>query len=67
MCYRCQWCRKVKNGIVQLTRIVEIRPKTYSFTKKKKIGWEIVREVKVCPKCYDKYMPVKLGDKVIIS
>lgn len=49
MSYKCERChRVVEQGIPQIKVVVEKRPTD--------TGWEIAREMKVCPEC-------KEGDK----
>lgn len=47
--YKCQRCKKIiAEKIVQMTKVIKKR-------KLKPCGYETVKEVKVCPGCYDKY------------
>jgi len=47
--YKCQLCgRQVERGKKQHLFIVKTRPRTYPCGS---IGWEIVKELKVCELC----------------
>jgi len=67
MSYRCYRCKGFKEG-VQLKRITEVRPRKYvkpsGGTAK---GWEIVKEVGVCPTCHAKYHPIELFGKTVVE
>ena len=43
--FKCQMCRKqIGKGIPQMKKILEKRTTSH--------GWEIVREIKLCPECH---------------
>jgi DNA-directed RNA polymerase subunit M/transcription elongation factor TFIIS len=55
--YNCDKCgRPSPSGKKQLTRVVKSRKKTYINAATERVegkGWEIVKEKKLCKKCFD--------------
>lgn len=54
MSYRCQQCKRtVAPGLKANKVVVEKRPKRYTHPNgPDSLGWEIVKEIVVCPECY---------------
>ena len=56
--FRCQKCQQLtKPGESQRKMVVERRDKTYILPNGEITeGWEIVREIFLCPSCADRYL-----------
>ena len=73
MAYKCEVCNTIQtNGSKQNKMITEIRKVTYPTVfeydgRVKKIpeGFEIVKELNVCDKCFVKKDPVVVDSKVL--
>lgn len=75
--YRCEACQAVIGSGISQKRVVTIlRRKIYLWPKDAKDetkrqplpqGWEIARELKVCPACYAKHQPDPKGISAFVQ
>jgi len=64
--YKCEKCEKqVGAGIPCYIKPLSIRTKVYHINKQKIVGWEIEKEIKLCPSCAADYEPPEATREVI--